>query len=66
SIVGHGLLQEPGIASRVFMALGTTHVRLISQASDVCLSLLVAQEEAADVVRRLHAALIESSRSETP
>jgi aspartate kinase len=60
SVVGHGLLQELGIASRVFAALGTTPVRLISQASDVCLSFLVSSEEAPAVVRRLHSGLIES------
>ena len=60
SVVGHGLLQQPGIAARVFSALGATPVRLISQASDVCLSLLVAAEDAPDVVRRLHSELIES------
>lgn len=60
SIVGHGLLQEPGITARVFSALGGTSVLLISQASDVSLSFLVEALEAPDVVRRLHAELIES------
>ncbi|NIP77703.1 MAG: aspartate kinase [Gemmatimonadetes bacterium] len=59
SVVGHGLLQEPDIAARVFSTLGDTPVRLISQASDVCLSFLVGAEAAPEVVRRLHAALIE-------
>ncbi len=61
SVVGHGLLQRPGIAARVFAALGSTPVQLISQASDVCLSFLVAEAEAPAVVRRLHSELIESS-----
>jgi len=60
SVVGHGLLQEPGITARVFSALGQTPVHLISQASDVSLSFLVEAIEAHDVVRRLHAELIES------
>lgn len=60
SVVGHGLLQEPGITARVFSALGRTPVQLISQASDVSLSFLVEGIEAPDVVRRLHAELIES------
>ncbi len=60
SVIGHGLLQEPGIAARVFAALEPTPVRLISQASDVCLSFLVDGAAARDVVRRLHAALIET------
>jgi aspartate kinase len=61
SVVGHGLLQRPGIAARVFAALGDTPVYLISQASDVCLSFMIAAGEAPDVVRRLHAALIEDA-----
>ncbi len=60
SVVGHGLLQGPGICARVFSALGDTPVQLISQASDVCLSFLVEALDAPDVVRRLHAELIES------
>jgi aspartate kinase len=61
SVVGHGLLQRPGITAGVFSALAQTPVHLISQASDVCLSFLVAAEEAPAVVRRLHAELIESA-----
>jgi aspartate kinase len=60
SVVGHGLLRRPGIAAGVFSALGATPVHLISQASDVCLSFLVAEGQAPGVVRRLHAELIES------
>jgi aspartate kinase len=61
SVVGHGLLQRPGIAAGVFSSLGASPVHLISQASDVCLSFLVADDEALAVVRRLHAELIESA-----
>lgn len=59
SVVGHGLLQRPGISARVFSALGTTPVELISQASDVSLSFLVGADAAEAVVRRLHRDLIE-------
>jgi aspartate kinase len=65
SVVGQGLLQQPGIAARVFSALGQTPVLLISQASDVCLSFLVGSAEAIDVVRRLHGELIENVRGVT-
>jgi len=61
SVVGHGLLRRPGITAGVFSALGATPVHLISQASDVCLSFLVAEGDAAPVVRRLHAELIEAA-----
>lgn len=54
SVVGRGLLVRPGIVSRVFTALGVTPVFLISQASDVSLSLVLDQAHARDVVTRLH------------
>lgn len=54
SVVGRGLLERPGIVSGVFTALGVTPVLLISQASDVSLSLVVDQAHARDVVTRLH------------
>ncbi len=63
SVVGHGLLRRPGIAARVFAALGDTPVQLISQASDVCLSFLVSADDAPDAVRRLHRDLIESEEA---
>jgi aspartate kinase len=66
SVVGHGLLRRPGIAAGVFSALGATPVQLISQASDVCLSFLVAADEAPAVVRRLHTQLIESAPPVSP
>jgi aspartokinase len=59
SLVGHGLLQQPGITARAFSVLGETPVHLISQASDVCLSFLLQEDEALSVVRRLHTELIE-------
>jgi aspartokinase len=49
----------------VFSALAETPVELISQASDVCLSFLVAASEAPEVVRRLHASLIESTAEQS-
>lgn len=54
SVVGRGLLQRPGLVSRVFTALGVTPVLLISQASDVSLSLVLDAAHARDVVTRLH------------
>lgn len=60
SVIGHGLLARPGIVARVFAALGRRSVELISQASDVSLSFLVGADSAPEVVRRLHAELIES------
>lgn len=58
SVVGRGLLERPGIVSRVFTALGVTPVFLISQASDVSLSLVLAEDNVRDVVTRLHDTLV--------
>lgn len=59
TLVGRGLMSEPGVNARVFEAVGTTPVHLVSQASDVTLSLVVEGEHAPGLVRRLHTHLIE-------
>lgn len=61
SVVGHGLLEEPGVDARVFHVVGRTPVHLVSQASNVSLSFVVDADEAAPLVRRLHTALIEEA-----
>lgn len=59
TVVGHGLLEEPGVDARVFQVVDRTPVHLVSQASNVSLSFVVDAEDAAPLVRRLHQALIE-------
>jgi len=59
TVVGRGLLQEPGFAARVFQTVAFTPVHLISQATDSSLSFLVDDAEAEELVRRLHLVLIE-------
>lgn len=59
TVVGHGLMAEPGIDALVFWAVGRTPVHLISQASDVSLSFLVSEADAQALVRKLHLTLIE-------
>ena len=59
TVVGHGLLSEPGMEALAFLAVGKTSVHLISQASDVSLSFVVSEEDAPETVRRLHLSLIE-------
>lgn len=59
TVVGHGMLRRPGIDALVFWNVERTPVRLISQASDVSLSLVVDDSDAAGLVRLLHEALIE-------
>ncbi|MEX2467540.1 MAG: aspartate kinase [Gemmatimonadota bacterium] len=58
TLVGRGLLAEPGVGGQVFTVVGNTPVHLVSQASDVSLSLVVDADDAASLTRRLHAALI--------
>ncbi len=60
SVVGHGLLDEPGIVGRVFGVVGSTPVHLVSQASDVSLSFVVGEPHAPGLVERLHAELVEA------
>lgn len=64
TVVGHGLLSEPGMEALALRAVGKTPVHLISQASDVSLNFVVSEEDAPETVRRLHLSLIEV-RSDT-
>ena len=59
TVVGHGLMEEPGVDALVFWAVERTPVHLISQASDVSLSFVVSESDASDLVRKLHLTLIE-------
>jgi aspartokinase len=59
TVVGQGLMEQPGIDALVFWAVERTAVHLISQASDVSLSFLVSEKDAPDLVRKLHLTLIE-------
>ncbi|MEJ2541546.1 MAG: aspartate kinase, partial [Gemmatimonadota bacterium] len=58
TVVGNGLLREPGFDARVFGAVALTPIHLVSQASDVSLSLVVDGDEAEALVRRLHEELV--------
>ena len=59
TVVGYGLLREPGFDARVFGTVGRTPVHLVSQASDVSLSFVVDGHDAPRLVRQLHAELVE-------
>ncbi len=55
SVVGRKIRTTPGIAVRVFGALGDVNVVLISQgASDTNITFVVAEDDAAEALRRLH------------
>jgi Aspartokinases len=54
-LVGDNIRYTPGVASRVFRALDTINIRMISQgASLLNLSVVVAQEDLKNAVQRLH------------
>jgi aspartate kinase len=56
SVVGKGLRSMPGVAGRIFSALGDVNAVMISQgASDTNVTFVVAAGQAADALRRLHA-----------
>ena len=59
TVVGRGLLEEPRENARVFATLEEIPVHLISQASDVSVSLVVDRARADEAVARLHRALVE-------
>ena len=65
TVVGSGLLKEPGFDARVFQTVAFTPVHLISQASDVSLSFVVDGSEAHDMVVRLHRELVEGRLSDS-
>ena len=58
TLVGRGLLAEPGVGGQVFSVVGNTPVHLVSQASDVSLSIVVNAADADSLIRRLHASII--------
>lgn len=61
TVVGNGLLRQPGFDARVFGTVARTPIHLVSQASDVSLSLVVDASDAPGLVRRLHATLVDDA-----
>ena len=54
-LVGENLRDTPGMAARVFGILEDVKIRMISQgASEINLTFVIEEDEAAEVVRRLH------------
>lgn len=57
TVVGAGLIHTPGIAGRIFTALGKSHVNVIAIAqgsSEVLISLVVDQQDANKAVSTIH------------
>lgn len=62
SVVGEGLRNTPGIASRVFSVISDINVSMISVgASSVNLTFMVDEAHAGEAIRRLHRACFEDS-----
>ena len=62
AVVGERIKQTPGIAGRVFTALGDINIELISMgANEINLSLVVPRAAAVEALRRLHRVLIEEA-----
>ena len=56
-IVGENIRTTPGVAGKVFTAIGDHNVRMISQgASEINITFVIEEDEVPDVVRRLHSA----------
>jgi aspartate kinase len=54
-LVGVNLRETPGIAAKVFSLLENVKIRMISQgASEINLTFVIEEDDAAEVVRRLH------------
>ena len=62
SVVGVGMRNTPGIAGRVFSALGAQNVNVIAIAqgsSEVSISILVNAEETRQAVQAIHSLIVE-------
>jgi aspartate kinase len=63
--VGAGLRHTPGIASRIFGALGAVGINVIAIAqgsSEYSISIVVEAEDGDDAVRQIHAEVISNER----
>ncbi|NOZ49861.1 MAG: aspartate kinase, monofunctional class [Chloroflexi bacterium] len=68
AMVGAGMRGTPGIAGRIFSTLGAAGINVIAVAqgsSEVNISLVVSEEDAAEAVRRIHAAFFELPTPQT-
>jgi aspartate kinase len=57
TVVGAGMRAQPGVAARVFGALGEANVNILAiaqGASDYCLSVVVHTDESETAVRQIH------------
>jgi len=63
TVVGRGLLARPRENARVFRTLEDIPIHLISQASDVSVSLVVDEEHGQAAVGRLHQALLDDEEA---
>jgi aspartate kinase len=56
-LVGENIRETPGVAAKVFTAVGDVNIRMISQgASEINLTFVIDEDSVPEVVRRLHKA----------
>jgi aspartate kinase len=56
-LVGENIRDTPGIAARIFTALGEINVRMISQgASEINITFVISEDDVPEAIRRLHKA----------
>ena len=68
TVVGEGMRSTPGVAGRVFTALGDSQVNVIAIAqgsSEVSISLVVSAEETLQALRILHNLIVPAAHSES-
>jgi aspartate kinase len=61
TVVGAGMRDQPGVAARVFSALGDGGINVIAiahGASDYCLSMVIDTHSAEEAIRRIHALVV--------
>lgn len=69
TVVGAGMRRQPGVAARVFGALGEHGVNIIAIAqgtSDYCLSMVVRASDTETAVRQIHKLVVLNGRNQAP
>jgi len=62
TVVGQGMRETPGVAGKIFSALGNENINVWAIAhgsSDVSISLVVAQEDTERAVRAIHRLIVD-------
>jgi aspartate kinase len=66
AVVGAGMRDQPGVAARVFGALGEANINILAiaqGASDYCLSMVVHSSETQNAVQQIHKLVVLNGHS---